>query len=97
MDEEDGVGDDDGRRRSLALERNADVTRAPVHAQHCSSVHGGEESACKGHTVPNLKQKRNVRLLAALTGEAAPDVEAMSFSEVDRWIAKRWRQWMAMA
>ena len=65
-------------------------------AQHCSSVHGGEEAACKGHTTPNLKQRRNARLLSALTGAPVPDVDAMSFSELDQWIARHWREWMAL-
>ena len=89
-------GDDDDRRRSLAADGRLGSS-APVHAQHCSSVHGAEESACKGHTVPNLKQRKNVRLLAALTGDQAPDIDDMTFSDVDVWIAKAWRKWMAMA
>ena len=80
--------------KPVAVSASGGVTAAPI-AQHCSSVHGGEESACLGHTRPNLKQRRNVRLLAELTGEVAPPVDEMSFSEVDQWIARAWRAWMA--
>ena len=66
---------------------------API-AQHCSSVHGGEETECRGHTAVNLKQRRNVRLLASMNGVQEPNVEAMSFSEADQWIAREWRKWM---
>ena len=37
-----------------------------------------------------------LRLFAKLTGVEEPDVEAMSFSEADAWIARRWRAWMDM-
>jgi hypothetical protein len=92
---DDGDDGDDGQRaRRSLLSVGSDGSVAPAIAQHCSSIHGGEEQQCKGHTVPNLKQRRNVRLLAKLTGEPEPDVEAMSFSEVDAWLAQRWRVWM---
>ena len=66
---------------------------API-AQHCSSPHGEPEQPCAGHTKPNLKQRRNVRLLAELTDIETPDLDAMTFSEADKWIGKRWRVWM---
>ena len=91
-EEEEDSSDDD--RRSLAVSASGGVTAAPI-PQHCSSVHGEEESACLGHTRPNLKQRRNVRLLAELTGEVVPPVDGMTFSEVDQWQARVWRKWMA--
>ena len=63
-------------------------------AQHCSSPHGLPEEPCAGHTKPNLKQRRNLRLMAALTDVDAPDIDAMTFAEADKWIAQRWRVWM---
>ena len=69
--DEDDDDDDRARRRTLAAAVGAggEVSEAPPPvAQHCSSRHGESESPCRGHTVPNLKQRRNVRLLAALTG-----------------------------
>ena len=63
--------------------------------RHCSSLHGGEEEACKGVQNVNLKQRRTARLLAGLLKTDAPDLEAMTFSDADRWIAGRWREWMA--
>lgn len=65
-------------------------------AQHCSSIHGAPEVPCAGAHVPNLKQRRNVRLLAALTRQPEPDVDHLTFSEADQWLAKAWRRWMEM-
>jgi len=81
-------------RRVLAVGVDGSTTKPS--AQHCSSWHGGEEEqACRGVQHANLKQKRNVRLLAGLTGKEGPDAERMSFTEADQWIAARWREWMA--
>jgi len=63
--------------------------------QHCSSFHGGLEVPCKGPGYANLKQRRNVHLLAAMTNASVPDVDGMTFSEADEWLAARWRAWMA--
>ena len=87
------VDEDGDRRRSLEVGDDQSEGPAPI-AQHCSSVHGGEETECRGHTAVNLKQRRNVRLLASMNGVQEPNVEAMSFSEADQWIAREWRKWM---
>jgi len=101
-------GDDDGdatgprreaRRAQAVVDAAGGVaaasTEAPPIAQHCSSRHGGVEEACRGPTVPNLKQRRNARLLAGLLDVAAPDVDAMSHDEAERWLHDAWRRWMA--
>ena len=44
--------------------------------------------------VPNLKQKRNVRLLSKLMGVPTPDVEAMTWMEAERFIGVQWKAWM---
>ena len=103
-EEEEEDDDDQRRRRSLAATAvgaqgqiaAAGADAQPI-AQHCSTIHGApEEAPCAGHTKPNLKQRRNLRLMAELTGVAAPDIDQMTFSEADRWIASRWREWMAI-
>mmetsp|Transcript_39577 Transcript_39577/g.79099 ORF Transcript_39577/g.79099 Transcript_39577/m.79099 type:complete len:131 (-) Transcript_39577:471-863(-) len=63
-------------------------------ALHCSSVHGAEESKCRDPRAPNLKQKRQVRLLSSLMGKPTPDVEAMTFMEAERSIGEHWKAWM---
>jgi len=62
--------------------------------RHCSSVHGTEESPCRSRVLPNLKQKRNVRLLSQLMGKPLPDVDSMSWHDAERFIQTHWRQWM---
>ena len=105
----DGDDDDDGdatgprheaRRAQAVVDAAGGVAAAsteapPPIAQHCSSRHGGVEEACRGPTVPNLKQRRNARLLAGLLDVAAPDVDAMSHDEAERWLHDAWRKWMA--
>ena len=49
---------------------------------------------CAGVKVPNLKQRRNLRLLSQLTNSPEPDVESMTFTEADRWIGAKWKQWI---
>jgi len=78
-------------RRASAVD-----TEDPV-PQHCSSWHGGVEAPCRGPDVPNLKQRRNARLLAGLLGEPEPNVDAMSYSEVEAWLSRHWREWMRRA
>ena len=64
-------------------------------ALHCSSIHGGEETACRDPRAPNLKQKRSVRLLSSLMGVTpTPDVEAMTWMEAERFIGRNWKAWM---
>jgi len=63
-------------------------------AQHCSSVHGASEEPCRGYKAVNRKQRKSVRLLSHLNGVDHPDLEQMSFSEADQWIAREWRHWM---
>lgn len=92
----DGDDDDDDGRRAL---RRAAVdpisgAAAEVVPQHCSSWHGGEEEQCRGANVPNLKQRRNVRLLAGLLGAPEPDVDAMTYAETEIWIGKHWSAFM---
>lgn len=96
-----GDDDDDHQRRLLlstvvGVDGSSTSPTAPI-AQHCSNVHGsGSDKPCRGHTKPNLKQRRNVKLFTQLIGVPAPNVDAMSFSEVDQWLAKHWRLWMDM-
>ena len=68
----DGVRKDEGddqRRVLSAVGVDGSVLggeRPSPIPQHCSSVHGsGVESPCKGHTKPNLKQRRNLRWVFA--------------------------------
>mmetsp|Transcript_16985 Transcript_16985/g.33163 ORF Transcript_16985/g.33163 Transcript_16985/m.33163 type:complete len:656 (-) Transcript_16985:151-2118(-) len=72
--------DDDSSKRRLA--------------QHCSSVHGGSEELCRGYKAVNRKQRKSVRLLSHMNNVDHPDLEQMSFSEADQWIAREWRHWM---
>jgi len=74
-----------------------DDNDSPRIAQHCSSWHGGPETKCKGPAYSNLKQQRNIRLLANMLEVSAPDTSKMTFSEADQWLAGRWREWMARA
>jgi len=63
-------------------------------ARHCSSRHGGPESECRNPSVPNLKQKRNVRLLADLMHVPQPDIESMTWQQAERFIGTHWKQFM---
>ena len=42
----------------------------------------------------SLKQQRNARLLAALTGRGEAGLEGMDAEQADRFIAARWNEWM---
>jgi len=72
------------------------VSEEPV-PQHCSTRHGGPEEQCRGADVPNLKQRRNAKLLAGLMGAPEPDVDAMTYAEAEVWIGKHWRAFMERA
>eukprot|EP00930_Biecheleria_cincta_P100062 TRINITY_DN91677_c0_g1_i1.p1 TRINITY_DN91677_c0_g1~~TRINITY_DN91677_c0_g1_i1.p1 ORF type:complete len:610 (-),score=110.75 TRINITY_DN91677_c0_g1_i1:521-2080(-) len=63
--------------------------------QHCSSWHGGKETPCKGLSHVNLKQQRYVRLFSDMLSIPVPDMSEMSVSKAERWLAARWREWMA--
>jgi len=80
------------RRTTVSVEG---ATGAPL-AQHCSSWHGGGDSKCRNPSVPNLKQKRQVRLLSQLMGVEQPDVERMSWKEAEGFIRTHWQKWMAL-
>ena len=96
--DDDGDGDERRARRarSLGAATEGGATAAPAAriAQHCSSVHGGAETPCRGHEVTNRKQRRLTRLLSGLLRVAEPEVDGMSFSQTDQWIARHWRRWM---
>jgi hypothetical protein len=47
-----------------------------------------------GLNVPNSKQKKQMRLLAALTNSSVPDFGAMNFSSANTWLSTRFVQWM---
>ena len=81
------------RRRALAVGAGGDVAE-PAPERHCSSWHGGPEAPCRAATAPSLKQQRNARLLAALTGRGEAEVEGMDSEAADRFIAKAWNEWM---
>lgn len=63
--------------------------------QHCSSWHGASEVKCKGLNFANLKQKRNIGMLANMMKVPAPHVNNMSSWQADRWLAQNWRKWMS--
>uniref|UniRef100_A0A7S3C4N0 Uncharacterized protein n=1 Tax=Haptolina ericina TaxID=156174 RepID=A0A7S3C4N0_9EUKA len=63
-------------------------------AQHCSSWHGQGDSKCRDPSVPNLKQKRQVRLLSQLLGVPTPDVDSMTWREAEAYVRNHWQQWM---
>ena len=79
------------RRDAIAAAGGEEATPEP---RHCSSWHGGEESKCRNPHVPNLKQKRNVRLLSSMLGVEQPDVDAMSWQEAERFIGVHWKRFM---
>ena len=63
---------------------------------HCSSWDGAkQEENCAGPAVASLKQKRNVRLLAHLTGSDAPDLERLTAAQADREWGALFSKWMA--
>jgi len=45
--------------------------------------------------VPNLKQRRNARLLAGLLGKPPPNAEAMDHHQLELWLQESWREFMA--
>ena len=102
-EDDDGDDGDDGeatgrreaRRAQAVVDAAGRVAPAAPIAQHCSSRHGGVEEACRGPGVPNLKQRRNARLLAGLLSVQEPNVDAMSYDEAERWLHNAWREWMA--
>jgi len=62
---------------------------------HCSAWDGASvEVACPGHVRANLKQKRNIRLLSALTKTPVPDVDSMTQPQADRVWASQFSLWM---
>ena len=62
---------------------------------HCSAWDGASvEEACPGHVRANLKQKRNIRLLSALTKTPVPDVDSMTQPQADRVWASQFSLWM---
>lgn len=71
---------------------------------HCSSWDGGKEEDCVGPSQANLKQKRNIRLLAGLTGRKSPlssselelevEVEKMTVPEANRQWKLLWGEWL---
>ena len=65
-------------------------------ALHASAHHDAlsPQVPCAGVKVPNLKQRRNLRLLSQLTNSPEPHVESMTFTEADRWIGAKWKQWI---
>ena len=54
-----------------------------------------QEENCAGPAVASLKQKRNVRLLAHLTGSDAPDLERLTAAQADREWGALFSKWMA--
>ena len=84
----------DGRGLRRAAVDAAGAVVPPV-AQHCSTWHGGAEEECAGATVPNLKQRRNARLLAGLLGKPPPNAEAMDHHQLELWLQESWREFMA--
>ena len=90
----DDDDDDERRRRALAVGAGGDVAE-PAPERHCSSWHGGPEAPCRAATAPSLKQQRNARLLAALTGRGEAEVEGLDAEQADRFIAKAWNEWMS--
>jgi phospholipase C len=100
IEEGDDAGNEHGERRqhrralSVGVAGAVQKASASPPAQHCSSIHGEPEVPCAGVKVPNLKQRRNLRLLSQLTNSPEPDVESMTFTEADRWIGAKWKQWI---
>jgi len=79
--------------------RSASLVAAEMDARagpgHCSAWDGAPaEEACKGHAQANLKQKRNIRLLSALTETEMPDLDRLSQPEADRVWASKFSLWM---
>lgn len=73
-----------------------DPPPASAPTRHCSSWHGAaEETPCSDNLgKANLKQKRQVRLLAELTGHTFPTespIEDFGFMEADKWITHFWQ------
>ncbi|KAJ8599814.1 hypothetical protein CTAYLR_004013 [Chrysophaeum taylorii] len=67
---------------------------APTTPGHCSSWDGASEESKCNFDEPSLKQRRNLRLFSKLTQTPEPDVDAMSRSEADTWLAARWQDWL---
>jgi len=78
-------------RRATTSEASGSVE---PEARHCSSWHGGVETACRDLSVASLKQRRMVRLLSGLVKVPLPDLDAMSFQEAELFIGRHWREWM---
>ena len=81
-------------REAREAARRAGERGVPPEAMHCSSPHGKPESKCRDPQAPNRKQKRNARLLAGLLDVPAPDVDAMSWLEAERFIGRHWKAFM---
>lgn len=69
-------------------------TATVVTPQHCSSWHGQAEAQCRGLAHANLKQQRNIRLLADMLDIPVPDVSKMDYFAANAWLRSRWRLWM---
>eukprot|EP00041_Stephanoeca_diplocostata_P025155 m.651968 g.651968 ORF g.651968 m.651968 type:complete len:591 (-) comp22686_c0_seq1:2013-3785(-) len=60
--------------------------------QHCSL----QEQECRGPNHVNAKQRRQLDLLAALTGSPKPDAADMTSAEAAEWVSTNWGVWMSM-
>uniref|UniRef100_A0A7S3JZJ1 Phosphoesterase n=1 Tax=Aureoumbra lagunensis TaxID=44058 RepID=A0A7S3JZJ1_9STRA len=79
-------------------------TTDPTRPRHCSSFHGSSQESPCFHDTINLKQKRQIRLLASLTGDSSlyspqdrDALDTMSYAQADVAVTELWDKWLSMA